>query len=190
MEYYKLKLCNLERDLPIVETKSGLKIAGFDSVGDAQLLYPAGKELSLLLSEQFTFIPDYIITTEVKGIPISQEVCNTLGVNCICLRKEPKIYMGKCVEFEGSSITSGNSKYYISEKKAEELKGKSVMFVDDVYSTGNTMELIIDVCKQLDCNLVGAGFILKEANSVQGGMPIMFEHRNIKCYALDILPLQ
>lgn len=199
-KYYVLKYTEyIERKLPIVK-KGNIELAGFDSVGDTELINIASSKLGhriQLLFEGKTKI-DYIITTEVKGIPIAQGVCTYLNnIPYICLRKESKIYMGKTIEFKGGSITSGESSYFISEDNAEKLKGKNVIFVDDVYSTGSTMNLIEKICKKLGCNLICGAFILKEeeANSFETGLKIdyacvkQFRHNKIVCFSTKTLPI-
>ena len=184
-KYFELKLTdNITRKLPIVTTGSGLKIAGFDSVGDIELLTYAAADLMFQLKSKV----DYILTTEVKGIPIAQEIAKLLGVPYICLRKQYKVYMGNYIEFEGSSVTSGVSNYFISRDQANAIYGKNVLFVDDVYSTGSTMTLIETVCEYLQSNLVGGAFILKE-QSAQDSYTKEFKHNNIDCYSVAMLPL-
>lgn len=184
-KYYELKLTdNIVRKLPIVTTGSGLKIAGFDSVGDTDLLTYAATELMFQIKSKV----DYIITTEVKGIPIAQELARLFGINYICLRKQYKVYMGNYIEFEGSSVTSGISNYFISRDQANVLYGKNVLFVDDVYSTGSTMTLIETVCDYLQANLIGGAFILKEQSS-NDIYNKSFKHNNIDCYSVAMLPL-
>lgn len=197
-KYYVLKYTeNIERKLPIVK-KGNIELAGFDSVGDTELINIASSKLGHRIQLLFEGKIDYIITTEVKGIPIAQGVCTYLNnIPYICLRKESKIYMGKTIEFKGESITSGKSSYFISEDNAEKLKGKNVVFVDDVYSTGSTMNLIEEICKKLGCNLICGAFILKEeeANSFEKGLKTnyaritQFEHNKTICFSTKTLPI-
>ena len=186
-EYYKLYINDeIERDLPIVEIEPGLKIAGFDCIGDNQLLDYASDYLKNVLK---SLNIDCIITTEVKGIPIAQELSRKLGIDYVCLRKQKKVYMGYCIEFKGNSITSGESSYFISRDVASWLYDKNILFVDDVYSTGSTMDLIEVVCDYFHCNLVGGAFILREVDDINVGGQLVFKHNNIKCNAIELVPL-
>lgn len=197
-KYYTLKYTkDIERKLPIIK-KGNIELAGFDSVGDTELINVASSKLGYRIKLLFGDKIDYIITTEVKGIPISQGVCTYLNnISYICLRKESKIYMGKTIEFKGKSITSGESSYFISEDNAKKLKGKNVIFVDDVYSTGSTMNLIEEICKKLKCNLICGAFILKEeeANSFETNLKTdyacakQFEHNKTVCFSTKTLPI-
>ena len=198
MEKYKLNFCGkFERELPIVETKNGVKIAGFDSVGDIELIEFAAKHLCRQLN---LYKVDYILTTEVKGIPIAQEVAKLLRVDYVCLRKEPKVYLGETIKVNTGSITSGKGSYYLSKEVAEKLKNKVVVFIDDVYSTGETVNAVIKVCQKIGCYLTAAGFMLKELNlKTSPNLKLHFVHdyvddcgdnAGIECVALDYLPLQ
>lgn len=199
MEYYKLVINDrIKRKLPIVKTKSGINIAGFDCVGDIKLIEEAGRLLVRNMTQGIFDKCDYIITTELKGIPIAQEISRYLEVPYICLRKEPKVYMGKCVELKGgNSITSGETTYYISKDKLNKLKGKNVIFVDDVYSTGGTLNFIDKFCAEYNIKLLEAFFILIETNEKIKRLNkevLQFYHceNNLpkyKCTAVERLPL-
>lgn len=199
MDYYKLEINErIKRKLPIVKTKSEINIAGFDCVGDTKLIEEAGRLLVRSMAQSIFDKCDYIVTTELKGIPIAQEISRYLEVPYICLRKEPKVYMGECVELKGgNSITSGETTYYMSKDKLNKLKGKSVIFVDDVYSTGGTINFISKFCEGNDIKLLEAFFILVETNDKMNKINnevLQFYHceNNLpkyKCTAVDKLPL-
>lgn len=199
MDYYKLEINErIKRKLPIVKTKSGINIAGFDCVGDTKLIEEAGRLLVRNMVQYIFDKCDYIITTELKGIPIAQEIARYLEVPYICLRKEPKVYMGDCVELKGgNSITSGETTYYISKDKLNKLKGKTAIFVDDVYSTGGTLNFISKFCKENQIKLLEAYFILIETNEEMNKINnevLQFYHYEdylpkYRCTAVGKLPL-
>ena len=178
------------RNLPIVKTASGAVIAGLDTVGDMELIKNAALDLCLMTPSDELYYIDFIITTEVKGIPIAQQTAYNLNMDYICLRKEPKVYMGKTVKFEGRSITSGKQDYYLSEKDAERLKGKNILFVDDVFSTGSTFDTIKKVCDKVGCTLKGGLFIAREVDVDRVPYACTtWEYKGIKCQAVAVLPL-
>ena len=97
MEFFELNVLGLTRELPILPTPSGLMIAGFNPVGDIPLLIEAGKDLARQIREGGNKC-DVILTTELKGLPIAQEVARELGVDYVCLRKEKKcVFLPKAV---------------------------------------------------------------------------------------------
>ncbi len=183
--FYKLNLLGLERELPILKTPSGISIAGFNPVGDMELLEKSGKNLSeQLINANIQY--DIILTTELKGIPIAQEVARNLKCNYVCLRKEKKCYMLNPTHTNGSSITSGKSDYYISELELNKLKGKKVIFVDDVFSTGSTLKNIIEFSKNEDFEIVACLSILKEGIE---NKDLQFKFENIQIFCSGFLPL-
>ena len=123
--FYKLKIFDIERELPVLKTPSGIYIAGFNPVGDMELLIKAGDYLAKqIITEKIDF--DIILTTELKGVPIAQEVARNLSCNYVCLRKSPKCYMLEPKHTSGASITSGNTDYYVSSIDLDKLKNKKV----------------------------------------------------------------
>jgi len=103
-----------------------------------------------------------IITTATKGIQISQKFADLLNTDFITLVKENKIYLDKPVEIEGSSITSGKGKYYIEKDQLKSLEGKQIIFPDDIYSSGATAEIIMQICKMVGAEIACGAFIAKE----------------------------
>ena len=188
VEFYTLNFLGLKRELPILPAPNGIKIAGFNSVGDMELLKLAGENLANQLEkEEIDF--DVILTTEVKGIPISQEIARLLKKDYICLRKAPKCYMLNPIVVKSESITSGRSEYYVSELDYEKLKRKNVLFVDDVFSTGATFKNMIDFSNNFDFDIVAGAFILKEATKTDLNKPLNFEFLGKKVICSGLLPL-
>lgn len=192
MKYRRIKFCDdIERFYPIKDLNDDTAIVGFSYIGDMQLTNYAAYKLMPLIDENRV---DVIITAEIKGIPLAQELARILGVNYICLRKQEKVYMDTQYKFSGSSITSGNNLYYISKKECDMLEGKTAIFIDDVYSTGSTLEVVRDICFMKNCKLLAAYFILKEYKTKDRpvrkfGKYYMWQHKKISCAAIQAIPL-
>lgn len=188
IEFYDLEFLGLKRKLPILPAPSGIKIAGFNSVGDMELLKIAGEDLSKQIkNSKLDF--DIILTTELKGIPISQEVARLLQKDYVCLRKAQKCYMLNPVQVKSESITSGRTEYYVSETDFQKLQGKRVLFVDDVFSTGATFRNIIEFSKNSNIKIVGGAFILKEVLKTNLSSPLNFEFEGKSIFCSGALPL-
>lgn len=186
MTYYNHKI-----NMPIVDLKNGTKIYGFDYIGDTQFSSIAIKNMQCFKQHDLDNI-DMFITTEVKGIPFCETVAKKYNKNYICLRKSSKIYMNNPVEFASESITSNKQRYYIDEDKLKSLENKTVCFVDDVFSTGKTMDTIINICDKYKINLKYGLFILYEAPINVDNIVstyITFVYKNITCAASGILPM-
>lgn len=189
IEYEELEILGLKRQLPILPSPSGIKIAGFNPVGDMELLQKSAKYLfNLLQNENIKY--DIILTTELKGLPIAQEIASISQKNYVCLRKEAKCYMLNPIKTESESITSGKSTYYISQTELLTLKNKRVLFVDDVFSTGGTLINMLKFAKEQDFEIIACATILREVKK----QDIMknknvFTFNGINIYYCDYLPL-
>ena len=184
-KFFNLKILGLERKLPILPAPSGILIAGFNPVGDMELLTKCAKNLyEKIKSEKIEF--DILLTTELKGVPIAQEIARLSEKNYICLRKNRKFYMLDPIELNTQSITSGSGKYFISKPDCEILKGKKVLFVDDVFSTGSTFSHIIDFSKKFDFKVTAGMFILKETDTLEN---LSFNFLSTPVFCCEFLPL-
>lgn len=192
MKYKRVKFAeDIERFYPIKKLNDEYSIVGFDCIGDTKLVENACVRLMDLIAQERI---DYVITTATKGIPLAQEIACYLNIPFICIRKEEKVYMDKQLKFNGKSITSGAGFYYISEKEYTQLKDKTVIFVDDVYSTGSTLEVVRDMCLPINCKILGAYFILKEYKTKDRpvrkfGKFYIWGHKKISCASIQAIPL-
>ncbi len=190
MEEYVLKFLDIERRLPLAKTPGGVTIAGFNPVGDMEVLEKSALDLARQLKDSGTKC-DIILTTELKGIPIAQELARLLKVDYVCLRKEAKCYMVNARQTEGESITSGKTNYFISEIDENKLKGKNVVFADDVFSTGSTFISILKYAQKAGFTISCCAAILKEdtfeweKNNKTG-----FLFNGVKVFYCGFLPLQ
>lgn len=161
MDKYKLNVCGLERDLPIIQISENLKIASFVLLGDAELAEKAGYELSKKIN------CDIIITAEAKGIQLAHEIARNLDEKSfIVARKSEKAYMNDPVSVEVNSITTTNvQKLYLDAKDAEKIKGKKVALVDDVISTGQSIAALEALVEKAGGEVVQKLAILAEGDA-------------------------
>ena len=133
---YRMNVAGLERDLPICKVTDDLYIAGFVVFGDQELTVACARELVARAPEY-----DYLITAEAKGIPIAHEMARQTGAQKYFLaRKGPKLYMTGVFESSVKSITTAKEqKLYLDTADAELMKGKRILIVDDVISTGESL---------------------------------------------------
>lgn len=188
-DFYKLNLLGITRELPILPTPSGIMIAGFNPVGDSEVIDISAKYLADKLNEQNIKF-DVILTTELKGIPISQELARIFKTDYVALRKSKKCYMLDPISTSGNSITSGKSEYFVSSIDMNKLRGKKILFADDVFSTGSTFKSIETFAKNENLNIVAATFILKEVPKGEETSALTFKFNNTKIICSGVLPLQ
>ena len=135
---YPVEIAGLKRDLTLFEVKPGLRIAILNILGDTELVQACAKALG----EQLKKVSyDALITAEAKSIPLAYALSVETKKPYIVLRKAYKPYMGDALRAETLSITTGEPQTLIlDEKDRETIKGKKVVIVDDVISTGSTLQ--------------------------------------------------
>jgi len=137
-ETYPIEIGGVERDLRLFEIKPGLKIAIINILGDTELVTACASELSKKLTGRDY---DVLVTAESKSIPLVHALSVATMKPYVVLRKDYKIYMGDAIKAETLSITTGKPQTLIlDEKDIPLVKGKKAALVDDVISTGSTLE--------------------------------------------------
>ena len=133
---YPMEVAGVKRELPICKVNDSLYIAGFVVFGDQELTVACAREL---LKRAPAY--DYIITAEAKGIPLAHEMARQAGdAKYFLARKVPKLYMTGVFESSVKSITTAKEQtLYLDVADAELMKGKKILIVDDVISTGESL---------------------------------------------------
>lgn len=137
-ETYAVEIAGLKRNLTLFEVKPGLKIAILNILGDTELVEACAKALGKgLRSVKF----DILVTAEAKSIPLAHALSVETKKPYVVLRKAYKPYMGAALIAETLSITTGEPQtLFMDEKDQELVKGKRAVIVDDVISTGSTLQ--------------------------------------------------
>lgn len=160
-KFYKMTIAGLERELPICALNDKLSIAGFVIFGDVELTVACAKELVKRIPEH-----DIIITAESKGIPLAYEMARQMNENYLLARKGLKAYMVNPVKVEVNSITTAKTQtLYIDEKDANMMRGKRVVIIDDVISTGESLKALEALVESAGGNIVGKMAILAEGDA-------------------------
>jgi adenine phosphoribosyltransferase len=135
---YPVEVAGVKRNLPLFEVKPGLKIAVLNILGDTELVEAAAEALTAKLAPlQY----DLLVTAEAKSIPLAHALSVRTRKPYVVLRKSHKPYMGDAVRAETLSITTGAPQtLYLDEKDRALVAGKRVVLVDDVISTGSTLQ--------------------------------------------------
>ena len=182
-KYYKLKVAGLERDLPICPVNEHLDIAGFIIFGDVELTEACARELIKKIPEH-----DYMITAEAKGIPLIYEMAKVMKMpRYVIARKSVKGYMRNPIITTVNSITNMGKEQIlvVDEHDAEFIKGKKVAIIDDVISTGSSIEAIEKLVKESGGEVIARAAVLAEGDAADRTdiiylekIPLFFHDKN------------
>ena len=177
--YYDIDLAGRTERLIIAPVHPTLHIASFVLLGDTELTNYCAKVLADKIKDVDY---DYIVVPEAKVLPLVQAVCTHLGEkDFVVFRKGKKAYMLDAIETEVKSITTATvQKMVVDIRDAEKIRGKKVLLMDDVVSTGGTfkaMEVLLE--KIGDIEVVGYAAVLREGT----------DFPNDKLYYLNELPI-
>jgi adenine phosphoribosyltransferase len=135
---YTVEIAGVKRELLLFEIKPGLKIAILNILGDTELVQVCASELAKKLSK-VTY--DVLVTAETKSIPLAYALSVETHKPYVIFRKSYKPYMGEALSAETLSITTGQPQtLYLDQKDRQQMAGKRVVIVDDVISTGSTLQ--------------------------------------------------
>ena len=171
-EYYTLNVAGVTRQLPIIQVSEALAIASFVILGDCEIVTKAAP-----LIEQKLPQVDYIVTAEAKGIPLVHELCRLRGLPYyIVARKGIKPYMDHPLTDEVVSITTQKAQTLcLDGKDALLLNGKNVAIVDDVISTGESLQAIERLVEKAGGEIVAKAAILAEGEAAKRSDIIFLE---------------
>jgi adenine phosphoribosyltransferase len=173
-ETYSIEIAGVRRDLRLFEIKPGLRIAILNILGDTELVQAAAKALAAAL-EPLVF--DILVTAEAKSIPLAYALAVEMGIPYIVLRKAYKPYMGAALIAETLSITTGEPQTLIMDEKDQELvHGRKAVIVDDVISTGSTLQGMKMIMEKAGAEVVGVAAILTEGERARWDHIIALGH--------------
>lgn len=168
MHTYPLEVAGLKRELPICKVTEDLYIGAFVVFGDAELTVACAREL-LKLAPADSY--DYILTAEAKGIPLIHEMARQSGAKkYILARKGPKVYMPDPIHVEDRSITTaGEQKLFLGRDDAELIRGKRILLMDDVISTGGSLHAMERLVELAGGTVTGRVAVLAEGDAQSRG---------------------
>ena len=160
--FYTMNVAGLKRDLPLCRVNDDLYIGAFVIFGDVELTVACARDLLKIAPEY-----DYMITAESKGIPLAYEMARQAGDSKWFLaRKAPKLYMRNVFGVEVKSITTAAvQKLYLDGDDAAMIRGKRILIVDDVISTGESLRALEELVKEAGGMIAGRMAILAEGDA-------------------------
>jgi len=164
-ETYAVEIAGLKRELRLFEIKPGLKIAILNILGDTELVQACAKELASKLQD---IEYDALVTAEAKSIPLIYALSVETKKPYVVLRKMYKSYMGDALKVETLSITTNlTQKLILDEKDRALIQGKKVVIVDDVISTGSTLQGMRSILNKAGALVVAEAAIFTEGDRAQ-----------------------
>ncbi len=178
-ESYSVTIAGLKRQLPLFEVAPGVRIAIFNMLGDTYVVKAAAAALAERLKNTNA---DVLVTAEAKGIPLIYEMSALMGLPYIVLRKTYKSYMGDAISAETVSITTGHTQtLYLDEKDRPLIEGHRVILVDDVVSTGSTLQAMENVIEKAGGEVAQVSAVFTEGDAnwsnviALGNLPVFME---------------
>ena len=161
--YYRMTIAGCERDLPLCPLSDDLMIGAFVIFGDPELTTACSEALLARVPEY-----DYMITAEAKGIPLIHEMARLAGNQKYMLaRKGAKLYMRDVLQVSVRSITTNREQtLYLDGYDAALMKGKKILIVDDVISTGESLKALEALVEQAGGIVCGRAAILAEGDAI------------------------
>ena len=183
-KYYEMEIAGLKRKLPLCPLSDELKIGAFVIFGDVELTVACAGELLKRIPEY-----DVMITAESKGIPLAYEMARQAGTGYLLARKAPKLYMQDIQGVEVKSITTAKKQMlYLSAEDMESMRGKRVLIVDDVISTGESLYGLEQLVEAAGGNICGKCAILAEGDAADRDDLIYLEY--LPLFRADGTPIE
>lgn len=159
---YTMNIAGVERRLPLFPISENLQIAAFIMFGDVEITKASAQALLKIVPEY-----DIMVTAECKSIPLIYEMARQSDAdNYIIARKGPKLYMKNIIQTDVDSITTAHKQTLcIGEADVEAMKGKRVLIVDDVISTGESLLALEELVNKAGGNIVGKAAVLAEGGA-------------------------
>jgi adenine/guanine phosphoribosyltransferase-like PRPP-binding protein len=159
---HRVEIEGVVRDLPLFEVAPDLSIAVFNLLGDTEIVEAAARGLARRLAD---VEHDVLLTAETKSVPLLYELARQLGKPWVVLRKQYKPYMGMTVSARTDSITTGYEQtLHLDEKDQPLVEGRKVVLVDDVISTGSTLDGMRSVVRAAGGEVVAEAAVFTEGD--------------------------
>lgn len=163
-EFYDITVAGVKRSLPVVPINENMSIAGFVIFGDTDVVEPCARALAEKLPPE----TEVLVTAEAKSIPLIYEMAKVMKMpRYVIARKSVKGYMRNPIITTVNSITNMGKEQIlvVDEHDAEFIKGKKVAIIDDVISTGSSIEAIEKLVKESGGEVIARAAVLAEGDA-------------------------
>ncbi|NDJ61420.1 MAG: adenine phosphoribosyltransferase [Chloroflexi bacterium] len=161
-ETFTIEVAGVKRDLRLFAIKPGVRIAILNILGDTEFVQAVSRELAVKLQP---YAAEVLLTPEAKSIPLAHALAVEMNLPYVVLRKTHKPYMGDAIKAETLSITTGEPQtLFLDEKDRALIKGRRVALIDDVISTGSTLQAMRLVVQKAEAEIAVEAAILTEGD--------------------------
>ena len=182
-ESHSVEVAGIKRQLPLMEIKPGVKIAILNILGDYEFVNAASEKLAQQLRGRSI---EVLVTAEAKSIPLAHAISSEMRLPYVVLRKTHKPYMGDALQSETLSITTGQPQtLFLDEKDRKLVAGKRIAIIDDVISTGSTLQGMRLIMDKAGADVVAEAAIFTEGDRAQwydivalGHLPVWVDDRS------------
>ena len=160
---YPMTIAGIKRELPLCKVADDFYIGAFIMFGDAEITVACAKELLARAPKEY----DYLLTAEAKSIPLIHEMARQSGESeYFFVRKGMKVYLTDPIHVQVRSITTQHDQdLYLSGADAAKMKGKKILIVDDVISTGESLHALEELVHQAGGEVAGRMAVLAEGDA-------------------------
>lgn len=160
---YTMNIAGLDRDLPLCKVADDLYIGAFVMFGDAEITVACARELLARAPKDY----DYLLTAEAKSIPLIHEMARQSGAKTYFIaRKGMKVYLTDPIHVTVHSITTQHEQVlYLSGEDAARIRGKRILIVDDVISTGDSLKAMEELVVDAGGTVAGRMAVLAEGDA-------------------------
>lgn len=160
---YTMNIAGLDRDLPLCKVADDLYIGAFVMFGDAEITVACAREFLARAPKDY----DYLLTAEAKSIPLIHEMARQSGAKTYFIaRKGMKVYLTDPIHVTVHSITTQHEQdLYLSGEDAARIRGKRILIVDDVISTGDSLKAMEELVVDAGGTVAGRMAVLAEGDA-------------------------
>jgi len=160
-DFYTIELCGVKRELPLVRVAPKLKVALFNILGDTEIVKAVAPKLSSMVPKE----TEVLLHPEGKAITLAYEISVITGIPYVVPRKEKKQWMLDPISADVKSITTGKPQtYWLDRRELPKIEGKKITIVDDVISTGSTLEAMENLVSKIGGTIIAKIAIFVEGN--------------------------
>lgn len=163
MKTYEMTIAGCRRQLPVFPINEKCSIAAFILFGDVEVTIASARAL-------LAKVPDFdvLLTPEAKSIPLAYEMARQSGKSYIVARKGPKLYMDHPFSVDVHSITTAKEqKLFLGQNEADQMRGKRILVVDDVISTGASLEAVLELVRHTGGEVAACCAVLAEGDAAK-----------------------